>query len=220
MTKRIIVVAPHPDDEIIGVGGTLLKYKAQGHSIAWVIFTGSSADVKDEPSTRNKEIEEIKALVGFDEVYKLGFPAAALDTVPTKQLIESLSRVFLEYQPTDVFLPHPGDVHTDHREVFDASVACTKWFRYPSVKRVMTYETLSETDFCLNKEEAFFPNVYVDIHEWLDKKLELLMVYKSEFSDFPFPRSVYAIKSLAKVRGAASGFGAAEAFQLMRERVE
>jgi len=109
-------------------------------------------------------------------------------------------------------------VHTDHRAVFDAAAACTKWFRYPSVKRVLAYETLSETDFGLGTELGFRPNVFVDISPFLERKLQAMDIYASEIAPFPFPRSQDALRALARVHGTSSGYHAAEAFQLLRER--
>ena len=117
-----------------------------------------------------------------------------------------------------IFVPHPADVHSDHRVVFDAVSACTKWFRYPSVKRVLAYETLSETDFGLGTNQPFRPNVFVDVEHFFIKKLQAMDIYASEVGEFPFPRSHEAIRALATLRGAASGFKAAEAFELLRER--
>jgi LmbE family N-acetylglucosaminyl deacetylase len=121
------------------------------------------------------------------------------------------------FEPEEVFVPHPSDVHTDHRIVFDAVASCTKWFRYPSVKRVLAYETLSETDFGLGTNQAFRPNVFVNIEPYLAEKLQAMDIYVSELGVFPFPRSHEAIRALATLRGAASGFRAAEAFELLRE---
>lgn len=133
-------------------------------------------------------------------------------------LVGALSGVFKAFQPEEVFVPHPSDVHTDHRVVFDATSGCTKWFRYPSVKRVLAYETLSETDFGLGTNKGFEPNVFVDIAPYLDTKLAAMEIYASEMALFPFPRSHEALRALATLRGAASGYQAAEAFQLLRER--
>lgn len=221
MTQKILVVAPHPDDEVIGVGGTLLRLKAEGAALAWVIVSSVPPEMgwSDERlACRADEIRRVSAAIGFDEVFELGLPAAHLDQVPTQDLVGAMSAVFEKFNPDEVYLPHPGDVHTDHRLVFEAGVACTKWFRYPSVRRVLSYETLSETDFGLRPEQAFVPNVFMDIGYWLDTKIELMEIYASEMAAFPFPRSAKAIRALAAVRGAASGFQAAEAFQLLRER--
>ena len=133
-------------------------------------------------------------------------------------LVSEISNVFNDFQPNEVLLPHPGDVHSDHRVSFEAAITCTKWFRYPSVKRVLTYETLSETDFCLNPVESLFsPTLFIDISEFLDLKLKLLGIYKSEIGNHPFPRSFDSLRSLALLRGSQIGVKYAEAFQVLKE---
>ena len=220
-TMKTLVVAPHPDDEVLGVGGTLLRRKSEGGEVAWLIVTAISTesgfDVK-KVSQRINEIQQVTEFFGFDEVISLGFPTAQLDRVSMKDLIESISEVFKSFQPEEVFVPHPSDVHTDHRIVFDAVISSAKWFRSPSVKRILAYETLSETDFGLNGSHGFYPNVFIDIEQFLIDKLKAMSIYGSEIGAFPFPRSHEAIRALATVRGASSGFRAAEAFQLMRAR--
>tara|TARA_B100000787_G_scaffold170069_1_gene163808 strand:- start:6587 stop:7258 length:672 start_codon:yes stop_codon:yes gene_type:complete len=218
---RTIVIAPHPDDETLGVGGTLLRRKAEGVSLAWIIVTNISIESgwsAEKVKQRADEIERITQLYEFDEVYCLNFETTQLDTIPMSDLVSAMSDAFKEFQPEEVFVPHPADVHTDHRVVFDAVSACTKWFRYPSVKRVLAYETLSETDFSLGTYQAFRPNVFVDIEHFFSEKLQAMDIYASEVGEFPFPRSHEAIRALATLRGAASGFKAAEAFELLRER--
>lgn len=133
-------------------------------------------------------------------------------------LVVEVSNVFRSFEPEEVFVPHPSDVHTDHRIVYKAATGCTKWFRCPSVKRVLAYETLSETDFCLDTDQGFRPNAFIDIEPFLNDKLRIMDIYASELGAFPFPRSREAILALATLRGAASGFKAAEAFELLRER--
>ena len=219
---NVLVVAPHPDDEVLGVGATLLRRKAEGCRLAWLIVTGMSADLgwgAAQLHQREIEIERVRQLVGFDEVYNLKLPAACLDQLPMNEIIRQFSEVFKAFEPEEVFVPHYSDVHTDHRIVFDAVSACTKWFRYPSVRRVLAYETLSETDFSLQATGRFHPNYFVNIEDYLDLKLEIMLVYASEMSSFPFPRSLEAISALAKLRGAASGYLAAEAFELLKERI-
>ena len=218
---KTIVIAPHPDDEVLGVGGTLLRRKAEGAKVAWLISTRISVESgwgEQKVKQRADEIQRITDLFGFDEVYALNFPTTQLDRVPMSDLVAGISNVFRSFKPDEVFLPHPSDAHTDHRIVFDAAVSCTKWFRYPSVKRVLAYETLSETDFGLDIAQGFRPNVFVDIEPFLDGKLRAMDIYASELGTFPFPRSHEAIRALATLRGATSGFKAAEAFELLRER--
>jgi N-acetylglucosamine malate deacetylase 1 len=218
---RTIVVAPHPDDETLGVGGTLLRRKSEGASLAWLIVTSISVESgwsSEKVKQRADEIHRITQLYGFDEVYSLNFQTTRLDTIPMGDIVEAVSEVVKKFKPEEVFVPHPGDVHTDHHVVFDAVSASTKWFRFPSVKRILAYETLSETDFGLATGQAFCPNVFVDIEHFFSKKLQAMDIYSSEMGEFPFPRSHKAIQALATLRGSASGFKAAEAFELFRER--
>ena len=218
---RAIVIAPHPDDETLGVGGTLLRRKAEGATIAWVIVTTISIESgwsAEKVKQRNDEITRITQLYDFDEVYALNFQTTQLDAIPMSDIVKAISSVFKSFRPEEVFVPHPSDVHTDHRVVFNAVSACTKWFRYPSVKRVLAYETLSETDFGLGTDQAFRPSVFVDINHFVSEKLEAMDIYASEVGEFPFPRSHEAIRALAALRGAASGYKSAEAFELLRER--
>ena len=221
MEKKLLVVAPHPDDELLGCGGTLLRRRSEGWDVAWLIVTGMSEHFGWSPtrtSERLSEIDRVAEAVGFSRVYNLGLPAAHLDSLDLADIVGAMSSAFQEYQPIEVLLPHRGDVHSDHRIVFDAGCACSKWFRYPSIRRVLSYETPSETEACLNPEGTFRTTVFVDIDNHLERKLELLSIYNSEMGEHPFPRSTAAIRALAQWRGACAGYSAAEAFELLRER--
>jgi N-acetylglucosamine malate deacetylase 1 len=167
---------------------------------------------------RKREIETVAGLVGFHEVFQLGLEATRLDVVPLAEVVQRIGDVIRSCEPDELLVPSANDAHSDHRVVFDAVSGCAKWFRYPSVKRVMAYETLSETDFSLRTEGAFRPNCFVDISAHLERKLEIMSTYASEMGEHPFPRSTAAIRALATLRGAASGFLAAEAFEMLRER--
>jgi N-acetylglucosamine malate deacetylase 1 len=219
---KVLVTAPHPDDEVLGAGGTLLRRKTEGATVAWLIVTTITAESGwsvEKIKQRADEITRVTELFGIDSVFELNFPTTQLDQVPMSDLVAAISNVFKKFEPEEVFVPHSADVHTDHRMVFDAVASCTKWFRYPSVKRVLAYETLSETDFGLGTSQGFRPNVYVNIEPYLDDKLRAMDIYASELGAFPFPRSHEAIRALATLRGSASGFKAAEAFELLLERL-
>ena len=218
---KVMVIAPHPDDEILGVGGTLMRRKASGAAISCVFVTGISTAhgwPAERVAERAAEIRNVAELIGFDEVIELNFPTTKLDTLAIGDLVGALSTAIKNFEPNEVFVPHPSDIHTDHRVAFDAAASCVKWFRYPSIRRVLAYETLSETDFGLGVDLGFRPNVFEDISVFLDLKLQAMSVYASEMGAAPFPRSAEVIRALAIVRGAASGFRAAEAFQLLTER--
>lgn len=218
---RSIVIAAHPDDETLGAGGTLLRRKAEGNETAWLIVTGISPEhgwSMQRVSQREQEIAQVSQLLQFNQVYRLDFPAARLDEIPLRELIASISGIFHQFQPNEIFVPHYSDIHSDHRMVFQAVASCSKWFRYPSVQRILCYETLSETDFGLGETQSFKPNYFLDVSPYLEKKIEVSRVYASEFAAFPFPRSEHALRAQASLRGAASGYEAAEAFELLRER--
>ena len=215
-----LVVAPHPDDEVLGVGGTLLRRKAEGAKLGWLIMTKISVEAgwsSEKVLKRQQEITQISELFGFDSVFELGYTATQLDQIPMSELISAVTSVIKSFTPNEIFVPHSSDIHSDHRVTFEAVASSTKWFRSPSIKRVLAYETLSETDFGLGPNIGFQPNVYMNIEGHLEKKLRAMGIYSSEVEEFPFPRSNKAISALAILRGASSGFKEAEAFELLRE---
>ena len=221
---KTLIVAPHPDDELLGCGGTLLRRVDEGGTVAWLLMTAITKEAgwaAEKIQQRAAEIERVREglQVSPNHLYALGFPATELDRIPMNILVGEISKVFADFQPDEVLLPYPGDVHSDHRVTFEAASACTKWFRYPSIKRVLAYETPSETDFGINpRDSGFKPNVFVDIGGQLEQKLELMKIYASEMGEFPFPRSEKALKTLAQRRGSQAGYEAAEAFMLLREQ--
>lgn len=221
--KKIIVIAPHPDDETLGCGGTLLRHKAAGDEIHWLIVTAMKPEQgfsSERVAARAAEISAVARMYGFDSVQSLDFPTTRLDALPAGDVIAAISKVFQGIMPEVVYLPFRGDVHSDHAVVSDAAISCTKWFRHASVKRVLAYETLSETEFGISPDvPGFRPNVFVDIHPYLDKKIEILKMFAGELGEFPFPRSVEAVRALAQLRGSTAGSQAAEAFMLLKEIV-
>lgn len=224
MSDSILVVAPHPDDETLGCGGTLLRHIAHGDRVHWLIVTDMTTAHGYAEATEQKragEIRSVAAAYGFASVHNLALPPARLDTLPQGELVAAIGRVIKEVSPRTIYLPFRGDVHSDHRVVFDSAISCTKWFRYPSIRRVLCYEALSETDFCLDPQgRSFAPNCFVDISNYLEQKLAIAQLFDGEILDFPFPRSVQALRSLAQVRGAACGVDAAEAFMILKEIVD
>ena len=219
--NKILVIAVHPDDETLGCGGTLLKHKANGDEIHWLIAT----DIKESEGygistikKRNKEITKIEDLYGFTSVNKLGLSTTKVDTYSMSVLVSKISSVIDRIKPDIIYLPFKGDVHSDHKYIFDAAYSCTKIFRHPFIKKLYMMETLSETEFSLStKEDSFVPNVFVDISEFMDKKIELMNIYESEIGKHPFPRSERNMRALATYRGAASGCDYAESFMLLKE---
>lgn len=222
--KNVVVIAPHPDDETLGCGGTILKHISKGDNVYWVIVTCANEELgftKEAIENRKKEIEIVSKMYGFKKVYNLSFPTTQLEKVDKRTLVEKISNCILETEANILYIPNWGDVHSDHKVVSEAAISCTKWFRYPKVKTVYSYETLSETEFGINNSiNKFNGNVFVNIDEFLDKKIEIMKVFKSEMGVFPFPRSEEAIRALAMVRGSNVGCNYAESFMLLRQIID
>ena len=218
--KKIIVVSAHPDDEILGSGGTLLKHVENGDVVAWLIVTNmfeSQGFSKERIKSRGEEIEKIKKMMNFSSVFKLDYPTMSLDSGSINSLITKISAVFNDFKPEVIYVMNRSDAHSDHRITFDAVFSCTKSFRYPFIKNVLMYECISETEFApALPERVFQPNYFVDITNHFEKKLEMMKVYEAELGEHPFPRSIVNITALAHFRGASVGVKYAEAFQLLK----
>ena len=200
----------------------MLRRRAEGGVIAWLLMTAISETAGWTTQQVEKRATEIDIVrkglqIQEDHFHAAGFHAAELDSIPMKVLVRQISEVVSDFQPDEILLPYPGDAHSDHRVTFEAASASTKWFRHRTVKRVLAYETPSETDFGIHPGDTQFkPNLFVNISDYLEQKLELMRVYSSELGEFPFPRSEIALRALAQVRGAQAGFEAAEAFMYLR----
>lgn len=218
---NILVVAPHPDDETLGCGGTLLKYRNQGAKLFWLIGTemDKESGYPDHViESRRKEVEFVSNKYDFESVEHLNIPPAKIDSFPYNILIDRISEIINKIKPDIMILPFYGDVHSDHRVLFNAVFSCTKIFRYPFIKKIFMMEIISETDFApALLSTTFIPNIYVDISEYIDEKIEIMQIYKSEISLSPFPRSINNIKALATFRGCQSGSLYAESFMLLKE---
>lgn len=221
MNKSILIVAPHADDETLGCGGTILRYLKEGFLVHWLLVTSMSKDsgFSDEQiNARASEIKQVYEAYGFESIHLLGYPPAQLDLIGKGELVDKISDVVNKIQPFEVFTVYRNDSHSDHQAVFDAVLSSTKSFRYPFIKRVLAYETMSETDFGLKPEDSGFrPNIFIGIEKFLEKKLDILDIYKSEVQDFPFPRSRIGLTALANLRGTQCNEKAAEAFMLLKE---
>ena len=208
-----LIIAPHPDDEILGLGGTILKKK--NREKFGVLYVTSMLDninwSKKQIQLREKEIEKVRKFFKFDFIQKLGFPTSQLDIISKYEIINKINKTIKIFKPDRVFVPNPTDSHSDHKVVFDASAACSKSFRNPFVKQWICYEVLSETEQSLTNN--FKPNYFVKLTKnHIEKKIKSLKIYKSEYGIFPFPRSRDSIIALAKFRGTTVNTEFAEAF--------
>lgn len=216
---NVMVIAPHPDDETLGCGGTLLRHRDSGDELHWVVVTRPCDDYKFT-ADREGEKKKVAESYGFKTVNNLGFPTTYTDVEPFSKLVGSLSEVLHKVNPEILYVPYRYDIHTDHQVAFDTAASCMKWFRFKSIKKIMIYETISETEFNMRYQGNFNPNVFVNIEKYIDKKIQIMNIYSGEMGLFPFPRSEENIRALATFRGASSGFRAAEAFMLLKETIE
>ncbi|MCK5110893.1 MAG: PIG-L family deacetylase [Arcobacteraceae bacterium] len=215
--NKVLCIAVHPDDETLGCGGTLLKHKENLDEISWLICTQTNPQ-NDFYKIREEEIKTVSKKYNFDNVYNLKLNTMQIDEYSMSDLISQISKIINEIKPNIIYFPFRGDVHSDHRKIFEAAYSCTKSFRYPFIKKIYMMETLSETEFApAINEDSFIPNVFVDITQFIDEKIEIMRTFKSEISEHPFPRSEKNIKALATFRGATAGCEYAESFILLKE---
>lgn len=219
---RVLVIAPHPDDETLGCGGSLLKHKSNGDSISWLVATrGHEPQLPAELlEQKENEIKAVGAAYGFENTFRLNLPTIKLDTIPLDEIIVAIRDAITDSKPDYVYLNHFGDVHSDHRVVFEATMSVLKPFYSGKhgVSKVLSYEILSSTDAMpANPARAFVPNVFTDVTEFLERKLEIMSLYESELQPFPLPRALESMRALARYRGATIGAEFAEAFMLVRE---
>lgn len=218
---NVLIVSVHPDDETLGCGGTILKHVEQGDSVYWLIITtatealGYSADFIRK---RDEQIDLVSQAYGFRKTYRLGFPTTRLHIVDLSDLLTAIAAVMRDIEPRTVYTVNRSDIHTDHQVVARAIMSSIKSFRYPYIKRVLMYECLSETEIMPPlPESVFVPNVYSDISNYMEKKLEIMKIYDSEIQEYPLPRSIEAIRALAQFRGVTVSVKFAEAFMLLRD---
>lgn len=218
--KRILVVAPHPDDEILGVGGTMAKRIKNGDKVFVCIITeGKPPVIQDLNRTKKNQADahECHSFLGVTKTYFLNFPASDLESVKRYDLNQAIARVISEINPEEVYIPHIGDMQKDHQITVDACMVALRPKYFPQVKKILAYETLSETDWNIpSVTNAFIPNVFVNIEDTLEIKKKALTFYSLQISKFPDSRSIEAIESLAHYRGALMHWKAAEAFMLIR----
>ncbi len=219
--RKVLFIAAHPDDETLGCGGSILKHKALGDEIYWLIVTAmpkSGRFSEERIRSREKEIAAVAKNYIFSNIFKLNLPTTGLDCIPLTRIIENIAGVIKKIKAEIIYFPHLGDLHTDHQITHKAVIAGIKSFRAHSVRKALAYETVSETEFAFpDKKNAFVPNVFVDITPFIDRKIKIMKLYKNAIKRFPFPRSEKNLRALATFRGARMGVRYAEAIMLIEE---
>lgn len=218
--KKILVFAPHADDEILGVGGTMARNVAEGNEVYVCVVTHGEEPLFSKELVEKIRKETISAheFLGIKNTFYLEFPAVMLENVERYKLNDSIMKVVQEIEPDEVYIPHMGDIQKDHQIVNEAVMVAVRPKYEHKISAVYAYETLSETEWSIpNMANAFTPTVYKDISKYLEKKKMAMSLFATQVAEFPNPRSLEALETLAKYRGSTVTCKAAEAFMLIRE---
>lgn len=221
MSQQILIVAAHPDDEVLGCGGTIARHTAEGSTVN-VIFLADGVTARDRTDSAERQRRQAAAhqaanCLGIHSVQFHDFPDNRLDTIELIKIVQTIEQAIAQHQPDTVLTHHAGDVNIDRQRVHQAVVtACRPQPGHP-VRTLLFFEVPSSTEWQPpGSAPAFLPNWFIDISDTLERKLEALSAYREELRDFPHPRSREAIEALARWRGATVGIRAAEGFVLGR----
>lgn len=221
MSKNILIIAPHPDDEVLGCGATMAKYASLGHKVYVLIATRGTKKMYADDKIENVRNEALRAhkILGVSETFFLDFPAPELDTVPLWILSGEFSNIIQKVAAEVLYLPHRGDIHNDHKVVFDAGLVAARPLQFCTVNQIFAYETVSETEWAIpSGNEVFIPNTYENVTDFFEIKLQAFQCFASQIKDFPNPRSLQNLTALANYRGATVFYEMAEAFSLIRQK--
>jgi len=216
---RTLVIAPHPDDEVLGAGGTMARLADAGHEVVVaVVTTGRPPAYSEESVTRTRdEARRAHDHLGVKGTRWLDQPAAELFETPHSQVNTAIGSIVREVAPTTLLIPFLGDIHIDHQLIFMSSMVAARPHQAEFPKHVLAYETLSETNWnAPYLTPGFQPNLFVEIESTLDRKLEAMKMFESQAREAPHERSLEALRALAVMRGATVHRAAAEAFVLIR----
>lgn len=229
MKHRVLVVAAHPDDEVLGCGGTIIKHCQKGDEVRILIMAEglTSRGAKRDVVSNAKALKELHAnsykaaeIMGANQVNLLSFPDNRMDSVDLLDVVKQIELVVDEFKPDIVYTHHSGDVNIDHRITHEAVVTACRPLPGQCVKTLLFFETLSSTEWQMPVvDKAFAPNWFVDIEDVMDEKIKTLQCYGSEMRDYPHSRSYEAVEILAKYRGFCVGKVFVEAFEMGRNVV-
>ncbi|MGL5873564.1 MAG: PIG-L deacetylase family protein [Xenococcaceae cyanobacterium] len=219
MTNKILVIAPHPDDEVLGVGGTIARLTNEGNEVYVAIVTKACPPDFSEEDGEIDRREAIAAhrVLGVKETFFMSFPAARLDAIAHGDLNRELCTLCQKLEPDTLYIPFNGDIHLDHQKVFLSALVAARPNHNKAPKFIYAYETLSETNWnAPYLTPNFVPNTFVDISAHLETKIQAMQMYASQIKPFPNERSEESLRALATLRGSTVSCFAAEAFVLIR----
>ena len=223
---RLLVVAAHPDDEVLGCGGTMARHALAGHAVHVLFLTdgvssrGAREDMTEEIERRAAAAARAAEILGAHPPRLLGLPDNRLDEMPLLELVKRVEEAVSELEPTYVYTHHGGDLNVDHRLAHQAVMTACRPRPENTVRAIYSFEVVSSTEWATPAiGPAFRPNRFADIGRHLEQKIQALEAYSDEIRDFPHARSKDAVLALARLRGASVGLYAAESFIVEREIV-
>ena len=222
--KKVLILAAHADDDILGCGGTMAKHSDQGDEVSVLFLTngvgarGKGDSIPQNIDFRDQAAEKALAIVGAKLVDRLDFPDNAIDSLPRIKVIRAVENVININRPDVIYTHHGGDLNVDHRRALEAVMTACRPQPESSVSKIYSFEVASSTGWQGNTLfNPFVPNHYVEITEQLDRKMEALGAYEEEMRAFPHARSIEALQHMARWRGSQVGVAAAEAFVVERQ---
>ena len=224
--QKFLVIAAHPDDEVIGCGGTIARLVREGKDVHIVILANgltSRARREEQNSVEllkhhHQRAQQAGSLIGASSVRVLGFPDQKLDTLPLLEITQAIEQEIERVQPDAIFTQHGGDLNQDHVITYRATLTATRPMAGGCVRCVYAYEVPSSTEWSFQRFAPHFqPSVFFDIADTLEIKIAAMQIYQSEARDFPHPRSSRALQAIAQRWGSVVGLNAAEAFEFVRE---
>jgi LmbE family N-acetylglucosaminyl deacetylase len=224
-TDSVLVVVAHPDDEVLGCGGTMARLAHEGHEVRVAILAeGMTSRSRKREQADPKEVRHLhsRAQQAADKLHAkeavvAKLPDNRLDTVPLLEVVKLVEDLIEKFKPEVIYTHHPGDLNVDHGVVHRAVLTATRPIPGQKVREIFAMEVPSSTEWAFHRlEPTFRPNVFVDISETLETKISALACYDTEAREFPHPRSPEALRAIAARWGTVAGFQAAEAFELIR----
>jgi N-acetylglucosamine malate deacetylase 1 len=214
--SRVLIIVAHPDDEVLGCGATIAKHINNGDKVQ-VVFLTDGFSSRDNDSNRDCSAEKASKVLGCMKPVFLNLPDNQLDTISLLEIVKKVEKSIECFQPNIVYTHHFGDLNIDHQITHRAVITACRPQPNFCVKEIYSFEILSATHWqSMSMENAFNPNYFIDVNEFMDSKMRALQCYDSEMRDYPHARSYKAVESLAKYRGVLAGLMAAEAFVVLR----
>jgi len=220
--NRILVIAPHPDDELLGCGATMAKQAHAGDEVYVAVMTNAhkgAPGLYPEAMIRQVRDEALQAhrQIGVAETFFFDFPAPCLELFPSYRISDAIRGLLEQLGATCLYLPFKGDAHKDHEVIFSAAMVAARPVRGCTVRELYAYETLSETEWGAPLAgNTFIPTRFTDVSAYMQQKLGAMACYRSQLNNAPHPRSAAVLESLARYRGATIGVAYAEAFMVIR----